>query len=309
MHILIDIHSIPKVRRPINIRCPSCGARRGLKVSPSDNKDGVVYYCHACGISTGSWRDKRDIIPKVVLSRPVNDTLAPYWQDKWGGAKRITPDDPAGQYLTGRRCRIPGRHVARYVSSLKHSETGLTFPGMLVLMTDIRTNEPINLLRYFLTEYGKKAEVSNPKKTLAGHRTNGAYKISADTEVEVGLFIGEGFETCLSLPYRPVWSLGNANNLSGFPVLDGIEALTILVDNDENGIGQNKADAVADRWYNAGKEVSLITPQGYGDINDVIREKVLDTLEPTTDMLTRNHANDAHTQHSGVSYGQERKHV
>ena len=56
-----------------------------------------------------------------------------------------------------------------------------------------------------------------------------------------------------------------------FPVLPGIECLTILVDNDASGTGQRAAEACAQAWLAAGKEVVRILPNEVGlDFNDLI---------------------------------------
>ena len=60
------------------------------------------------------------------------------------------------------------------------------------------------------------------------------------------------------------WALGSTSKLIDFPVLGGIETLTILVDNDADGAGQNAAAECSERWLEAGREVyfgrSPITP-------------------------------------------------
>ena len=51
-----------------------------------------------------------------------------------------------------------------------------------------------------------------------------------------GLAIGEGLETAMTarqLGLRPVWALGSAGAIGAFPVLDGVECLTILAEHDE----------------------------------------------------------------------------
>ena len=71
-----------------------------------------------------------------------------------------------------------------------------------------------------------------------------------DEDVAEGLVIGEGVETTLAAAtritrrgtlLRPAWAAGSKDNLARFPVLAGIDVLTILVDNDENGAGQRAA--------------------------------------------------------------------
>ena len=59
--------------------------------------------------------------------------------------------------------------------------------------------------------------------------------------------------------------------MRNFPVLDGIEFLTVFADNDENGIGQEAAIACAQRWMEAGREAEVLTPTMVGDFNDVLR--------------------------------------
>ena len=47
----------------------------------------------------------------------------------------------------------------------------------------------------------------------------------------MGIAIGEGFETCMAarqIGFRPVWALGSVGAIEDFPVLSGIECLTIL---------------------------------------------------------------------------------
>ena len=77
----------------------------------------------------------------------------------------------------------------------------------------------------------------------------------------MGLAVCEGTETGIALLMRdlaPVWALGGAGNLGNFPVLGGIEALTIAADPDEPG--QRAARAVAARWRAAGREAVTIAP-------------------------------------------------
>jgi hypothetical protein len=59
-----------------------------------------------------------------------------------------------------------------------------------------------------------------------------------------------------------------------FPVLSGVETLTLLVDNDANGVGQEAAAECARRWSEAGREVTRLTPHERGaDFNDILTGK------------------------------------
>ena len=89
-----------------------------------------------------------------------------------------------------------------------------------------------------------------------------------------GLAVGEGLETVLAgivKGFRPAWALGDASNIENFPVISGIEALTILVDNDVSRRGQRAALECSRRWTRAGREVLRAIPNHAGyDFNDLL---------------------------------------
>jgi hypothetical protein len=61
--------------------------------------------------------------------------------------------------------------------------------------------------------------------------------------------------------------------LARFPLITGVEQLIILVDNDLNGVGQEKANQCAVRWQRAGRRVQKLMPKQPGwDFNDVLKE-------------------------------------
>jgi hypothetical protein len=68
-----------------------------------------------------------------------------------------------------------------------------------------------------------------------------------------------------------MWATGSTSIMGKFPVLSGIEALTIIADNDANGAGERAADEVAARWLEAGREARVIVWDGIGDINDALK--------------------------------------
>ncbi len=144
---------------------------------------------------------------------------------------------------------------------------------MAALITDIITGEPISLHMTYLAHDGSgKAPIDRPRLYLAGHRkAGGVVRLYADAEVTQGLILGEGIETCLTaaLEFSPVWACLDAGNLAAFPVLPGIEGLTVLVDNDAAGIAALKA--VRDRYAEAGIEMIEIKAADAGaDLNDMV---------------------------------------
>lgn len=147
------------------------------------------------------------------------------------------------------------------------------YPCLLALMRDVRTNEPCAIQRTALTKAGDKID----RMTL-GPKSRAAIKLSADEDVTMGLTVGEGLETVLSamqLDFGPAWAVGDAGNVRTFPVLSGVECLTIIVDNDYGGTGQRAALECSSRWTSAGREVFRIIPDRRGeDINDVVRRGI-----------------------------------
>ena len=55
-----------------------------------------------------------------------------------------------------------------------------------------------------------------------------------------------------------MWALGGAGNLGTFPILAGIECLTICADT--GPAGEENAAKTAERWRQAGREVLIATP-------------------------------------------------
>jgi hypothetical protein len=107
---------------------------------------------------------------------------------------------------------------------------------------------------------------------MFGPVAGSAIKLNADDEVTMGLVIGEGIETCLAahqLGFRPVWALGSAGAIAGFPVLSGIEALSLLEEMDE--ANRRATQACAGRWFEQGREVILVAPAVGSDANDALR--------------------------------------
>src|SRR5262249_15271274 len=94
------------------------------------------------------------------------------------------------------------------------------------------------------------------------------------------LVAGEGIETVLAaatrIPYRgapltPAWSVVAEGGLRRLPVLSDVARLILLVDNDENNVGQSAAERCQRIWKSAGRATVPLTPKQKGwDFNDVV---------------------------------------
>jgi hypothetical protein len=143
-------------------------------------------------------------------------------------------------------------------------------PGLLALFRDLSSDQPCGIHRTFLSPDGARLD-----RKMLGRTRGAAIKLCSDSEVTMGLGITEGIETALAIMstgWRPVWALGSAGALRGLPLLPGVEALTIFADHDETGVGEAAAAACAERWANAGVEVTIATPIKTGqDFNDCLQ--------------------------------------
>jgi Toprim domain len=147
-------------------------------------------------------------------------------------------------------------------------------PCILGRFTDVLTNASRGLHRRVITP-----DVV-PKTMALGPIGGAVVRLWPDEDVTHGLVIGEGVETVLAAAtgiehrgtlLQPAWACTVAGNVESFPVLAGVEALTILADADANGRGQRAVRRCAERWAANGCEVTILTPRELGDFNDIVR--------------------------------------
>jgi len=178
----------------------------------------------------------------------------------------------AAVYLANRGIHDPDAgidgEVLRFHPSCPY-DRGVRQPCMIALLRDIHSNQASAIQRTALTPNGEKIG----RRTL-GPKSRCAIKLSADADVADHLTIGEGCETVLAgmlLGYRPAWAVGDAGELAAFPILPGIESITVLVDHDKNETGQRAALECSRRWTSAGREVFRFMPRRTGDdVNDLL---------------------------------------
>lgn len=208
--------------------------------------------------------------PTTILRDDVSADRSPLALRLWHEAR-----DPRGttvaSHLASRALSFPediAGEVIRFHPALKFD--GELVGAMVALFRDIRTNKPCGIHRTFLDGAGRKRD-----RRMLGRTKNAAIKLAADESVTLGLIIGEGLETCVAARlagFRPVWALGSASAIAAFPVLSGIEAVTVLGEVGDGGANHRAARACAARWIEAGREAFVVEPQAGSDLNDVWRE-------------------------------------
>jgi phage/plasmid primase-like uncharacterized protein len=145
-------------------------------------------------------------------------------------------------------------------------------PSLCARVTDIGTAKPISLHFTRLAPDGRgKAGGERDKMLLGGHRKKGGcVRLWPNEAITNGLAITEGIESALAAAHihTPVWAAIDAGNLCSFPVLPGVEALTIFADHDDAGL--NAARACGARWKSAGREIQILRVRQSGeDVADV----------------------------------------
>jgi hypothetical protein len=264
--------------------------------SPGDSL-GVHLHGRKSGVwadfSTGQCGDVLDLV-KAVLGIGTVEAIA--WADNWLGGKAEVPRSPPKcraplavarsdpwQWPWQQAVPISGTLAETYLASrgLKFSDsdgTVLRFaarrmrkaptgenerpPALLAALSDIHTGKQSGCLNVYLRADGGDRLRDAKGKTVTGRARDAAVMLSTFDSVESGLFLCEGVETGIRIfqaELGPIWCCGGCSNLSAFPVLGGIEALTIAADADEPG--QKAARTVAARWHDAKREVRIAAPQ------------------------------------------------
>lgn len=128
--------------------------------------------------------------------------------------------------------------------------------AVIALMTDPLTGDPTGVHRTFLGPDGRKVD-----RKMLGRL--GVIRLSPDHEVEVSLGIAEGVEDGVAVllsGWAPIWVATSAGAIARFPVLPGVETLTIFADADDAGI--TAAETCRSRWLAEGRQVAIASPKG-----------------------------------------------
>jgi hypothetical protein len=124
--------------------------------------------------------------------------------------------------------------------------------AIVAAMTNPASGKATGVHRIFLEPDGSKRE-----RLMLGRA--GVVRLSLDDSVTQGLGIAEGIEKSLAIlisGWAPIWCACSAGGIKNFPVLNGVEALTIFSDDDD--YGANAARECADRWVRAGNEAFIV---------------------------------------------------
>jgi hypothetical protein len=255
---------------------------RSLAVKPSATaRDGFI----VCAFAPGDdWRECRDHVAErlgirsggAVVSERDRPVMSERTRIERASALWFEGRDPRGTvvetYLNSRAMDLPD-HVALAALRFhprcpwKDESSGLTIrvPAMLAAMRSLTTRQVTAVHRTRLTEDGRKVD-----RRMLGIARGAAIMLEPLDGSE--LVIGEGVETSLSgaeLGMRPVWALASAGAIAAFPVLQGVDKLTLLAERDP--ASETAVTACYDRWHKAGIRVVVALPKIGKDMNDALR--------------------------------------
>ncbi len=229
------------------------------------------------------WRDCKDYVRAQLGIRAKDEHLAIAKGDQ-GKSDRVraiwtNAIDPQGTlveaYLASRSLALPAgaSHVIRFHPACPWRDdlTGeiIRVPAMIASLRNIVTDELTGIHRTRLSSIGEKIA-----RRMLGIAASAAIKLDENAAVTLGVTIGEGIETTLAarqMGFKPAWALGSVGAIAGFPILPGIEALTILAETDDNGASARAIDVCKERWHAAGREILVASPRIGGDMNDALR--------------------------------------
>jgi putative DNA primase/helicase len=242
--------------RSNRIPCHECG--RG----PRDKTMGT-YKCFRCGTlrfnekQSTTLRRNREV---VRWTDPRPSGLPSYWRELWASTQQL--GGIALEYLHARGCVIPPSDSdLRWHPAMRHP-TGYVGAALVALVRHAVSGEALSVHRTWISPDGTKPV--SPARLLAKgcSKREGVVMLWPSEAVTYSLGLAEGIETALALAnlHRPVWAAIDAGNLSGFPLLDGIESLVLAVDGDE--AGRSAAAMCGERWSDCADVRLIKFPDG-----------------------------------------------
>jgi hypothetical protein len=178
--------------------------------------------------------------------------------------------DPAGtiaeQYLHARKLMLPLE--LRMVALRIHFACvwgNSTAPCLIAAFRSIKDDSLTGIHRIRLDQ---PRRWPSAERKMLGRVIGSAIKLDPASD---RLVVGEGLETAMAgrqLGLRPTWALGSASAIANFPLVRGVQELTILGENDS---GLNRAAAIrcCEIWRQ--RRVFLLAPRlGFKDFNDAI---------------------------------------
>jgi len=258
--------------------CPACGYEGTFSVREGQGGR-ALYWCASCqdaaGLSRAIGGDTFVKLPPVDREREAAAKASKQSRALalWNGAVP-TEGTRVALYLTRRGLpSLIGSPVLRYRRMTPHPAGGESYSAMIALVADAAGNS-LAVHRTYVASDGRKADVY-PVKASLGPIWGGAIRLSPH-DPDKPLVIGEGIETAASASILfgfPAWSAVSCGNLGKGLVLPR-EVRRVIIAADPGEPGRKAARDAWFRWRAEGRDVTIVTPTGAGDFNDVLCPEV-----------------------------------
>ena len=269
----IDLRGLHPGRH--RLACPNCDkGPRDTALSVLIRDDGsAVWSCFRCqvrggtrGARTFTAHTSRAPAPRAV-SAPRNTLAAA--REIWRQAQPIA-GTLGEDYLHLRHCALPPTDGdLRFHPRLYCPETNSELAALVARVSTVIGNRMIGIHRIFIRRGEAKAVT---KMRLGGSPDHPVcVRLWPDEDVTLGLGIAEGVESALAAGgmFQPMWSTIDAGQMTQFPVVPGLEFLTIFCDYDK--VGYDAAKTVWLRYLAARINANLLRPERVGeDVNDMV---------------------------------------
>jgi putative DNA primase/helicase len=270
-HLDVGRHRLP---------CPECDkGPKDAALAVEIRADGsAVWWCWRCHAHGGIRGDR--VLTVHAGSRP--NRPEPHAQERRESAlaacraiwKQTQPiaGTPGAEYLRLRCCALPPADGdLRFHAALYCPETAAELPALVARVSTVIGNKTIGIHRIWFRAGEPKAV---KKMRLGASDEPVCIRLWPDAAVTVGLGIAEGVETALAAAqaFTPMWSTIDAGLMAKFPLIPGLESLTIFADYDERGLAAAKS--TWERYMHAGRNANFLRPKRVGeDFNDVLIRK------------------------------------
>lgn len=273
--------------------CPQCGGRDRFRF---DNKDGAgTWICSKCGSGDGialammvkGWDFKeaaeelRPVASRSAVSLPnarkqSAEGLRRAMNDLWRHAQAVTDGDAVARYLESRAIR-PGSFSAeiRFSKACPYRSNGVSHGNHPAMLARFRSPDgtPSTIHKTYLTDFGEKAAVPEPRLLMPGPvAKGGAVRLAPAAPV---LGVAEGIETALSASAIwgvPCWACLTAGLLMQWEPPEDVAEIIVFGDNDESYAGHQASYALAYRLKASNRKVRVEMPGDPGlDWNDVLQ--------------------------------------
>lgn len=257
------------------LACPACNkGPRDTALSVDVRADGAaLWYCWRCHASGGT-RCGREYHALASSSAPRPDFVE-HSRDATTRAKSIWKQtrplfgSPGADYLFLRHCVLPPVDGdLRFHPQLYCPETKTEHPALVGKVTTVIGNRAIGIHRIWFRP-GEPRAIK--KMRLGGGDDPVCIRLWPDDAVTMALGIAEGIETALAaaVMFKPMWSTIDAGQMAKFPLLGGVESLTVFADYDKAGLAAAKAIGL--RYMQGGISANFLRPKRVGeDFNDVV---------------------------------------